>query len=94
MGDGSLLMTLGILKGGFSSPMSLKEFVTDPSSGVYSCSRLGLLSMNILAWVATIWLLHQGKDISAAVVVTGVAATDAGVYFASTRKGGKGQWES
>ena len=66
--------------------MALKEFLIDPSSGEYSCSRLGLLAMNVLAVVACIWLLCLGKDISAAAVVTGVAATDAGVYFASTRK--------
>ncbi len=66
--------------------MNLKEFLTDPSSGELSCSRLGLLAMNILAIVACVWLLYLGKDVSAAAVVTGVAATDAGVYFASTRK--------
>lgn len=66
--------------------MRLVEFITDPSSGELSCSRLGLLAMNVLAIVATIWLLYQGKDISAAAVVTGVAATDCTAYFGSTRK--------
>ena len=66
--------------------MPLKELLTDPSSNKLSCSRLGLLMMNVLACIATGVLLWQGYDTAAAVIVTGVAATDAGVYFASTRK--------
>jgi hypothetical protein len=69
--------------------MRFSELITDPSSGQLSTSRLGLLMMNILAVFVSAALLYLDRSIAAATVVTGVAGTDAGVYFASTRKDGK-----
>ena len=64
----------------------LGYFFVDPSSGGFSCSRFGLFAMNLVAVVATFWLLYAHQWTQAAALVTGVAGTDAGVYFASTRK--------
>jgi len=61
-------------------------FFVDPSSGGLSCSRLGLFAMNILAIIAAFWLLYMQQWTQAVAVIGGVAGTDAGVYFASTRK--------
>jgi len=63
------------------------EFIRD--AGKFSMSRLCLGAMNLTAIAAVIWLLYLGKGTEAAVIVTGVTASDAGVYFASTRRGGK-----
>ena len=58
----------------------------DPSSGGFSCSRLCLFLMNVAALAASFWLLYSHQWTQAAVVITGVSATDAGVYYASTQK--------
>ena len=61
-------------------------FFVDPAGGGFSCSRLCLFAMNIMAVIATFWLLYSHQWTQAAAVITGVSATDATVYFASTRK--------
>ena len=58
----------------------------DPSSGGFSCSRVALFAMNVVAIVAAFWLLYEAAWTQAAAVVTGVSATDAGVYYGSTSK--------
>lgn len=64
----------------------LKEFWVDPSSGQFSTSRLGLLVMNVVGAGVGIYLAITGQGLHAAAILTGIAATDATVYFASTRK--------
>jgi len=58
----------------------------DPSSGGFSCSRVALFAMNVVAIVASFWLMYAAAWTQAAAVITGVAATDAGVYYGSTTK--------
>jgi hypothetical protein len=58
--------------------MNLTHFVIDPSSGEESCSRLGLLLMNIGAVVAIGVMLYVGKDPTSLLI--GMAQADAAVY--------------
>lgn len=64
----------------------LVELFTDPSSCQLSTSRAGLFIMNIVGAGVAIFLAIKGQGLHSAAILTGIAATDAGVYFASTRK--------
>lgn len=62
------------------------ELWTDPSSCEYSASRFCLTCCNMVGLAIAALLAYRGEGLHAAAIVTGLAATDAGVYFASTRK--------
>lgn len=62
------------------------KLFTDPSSGEPSASRFCLTCCNMVGLGIAVVLAYQGQGLHAAAIVTGLAATDAGVYFASTRK--------
>ncbi len=64
----------------------LKEFFIDSSSGAYSMSRLCLGLMNVVGAIAGLWLAWLGHGQWAAAIIAPVVASDAGVYFGSTRK--------
>ena len=65
---------------------SVRYAFIDPSSGGFSTSRFGLFLMNLTGAGVSIYLAIHGQGLHAAAILTGIAATDAGVYFASTRK--------
>ncbi len=73
--------------------MRFLELLTDPSSGQLSTSRTGLLLMNIVGAAIAIYMAFTAQGLHAAAIITGVAATDAGVYFASTRKDNRDRLE-
>jgi hypothetical protein len=58
----------------------------DPASGGFSASRTGLLIMHIVGTIAIFWMLWMNQWTQAAAVVTSITASDATVYFSSTRK--------
>ncbi len=58
--------------------MNLSQLIVDPSTGEPSCSRFGLLLMNIGAFLAAGIMLYIGRDPTS--LVTGMAVADAGVY--------------
>jgi hypothetical protein len=62
------------------------ELIIDPNSGQLSGARLALIFMNFIGAVCAIMLVWQGHGVPAAGILTGIAASDAGVYWASTRK--------
>lgn len=64
----------------------IQELFIDPSSGQLSMSRVCLGLMNIVGAVAGLWLAWLGHGQWAAAIIAGIAASDAGVYFGSTRK--------
>lgn len=66
--------------------MKLLDLITDPNASQLSTSRLGLLLMNVVGAGVAVYLAIKGEGQWAAGILTGIAATDAGVYFASTRK--------
>jgi len=66
--------------------MRFLELFTDPSSGQLSTSRTGLLIMNVVGAGVAVYLATHNQGLHAAAILTGIAATDAGVYFASTKK--------
>ena len=74
-------------------PEKLVEFVTDPSCNTLSASRASLLWINFLGGALATLLVYagvfmgvSGAFIPAATILTGLAASDATVYFGSTRK--------
>ena len=73
-------------------PERLVEFVTDPSCNQLSASRASFLYINALGGVLAVTLVVagicgiSGAFIPAATILTGLAASDATVYFGSTRK--------
>lgn len=62
------------------------ELITDPSSCELSASRLCLLLMNLVGAIIAFKLAWSGHSTQAAAIVTGLGATDAGVYAVSTHK--------
>ena len=57
--------------------------LVDPSSPLgYSCSRFGLLLMNLCAVAASVFMLVNGQDPTE--LVKGMAYADAGVYGANS----------
>lgn len=64
----------------------LIEFVTDPSCGQLSASRLCFLLLNMVGAAMAVYLGMDDKGIPCATIITALVASDAGVYFASTRK--------
>jgi hypothetical protein len=64
----------------------LGYFFVDPTSGGFSCSRLCFFAMNVVAVIASIWLMYQRQFTTAAALIGGVAGTNAGVYYGSTSK--------
>jgi hypothetical protein len=64
----------------------MKNFWIDPSSGQLSTSRFGLWLCNVSGVIIAGYLAITGQGLHAAAIITGLGATDAGVYWASTRK--------
>jgi hypothetical protein len=71
----------------------LREFILDPSCNMLSASRLMFVLINLFgglaAWVLVVcgFYFNMSQAFSpAAVIFTGLAASDATVYFGSTRK--------
>jgi hypothetical protein len=73
-------------------PDRLVEFITDPSCDQLSASRASFLYINILGGALAVALVVagicgvSGAFIPAATILTGLVASDASVYFGSTRK--------
>jgi hypothetical protein len=64
----------------------LVELITDPSSSQLSMSRLCLGLMNVCGAIGGLYLAWTGHGQWSAAIIAGIAASDAGVYFGSTRK--------
>jgi hypothetical protein len=71
----------------------LKEFVIDPGSNQFSASRAMLIWANILGTAGAMIMIVCGViwnmswcGIPAATIFTGLVASNASVYYASTRK--------
>lgn len=64
----------------------LPEIITDAVSNQLSGSRFGLVLMNVVGAIVTIWACAYGRFEIASGILVPIAATDAGVYFASTVK--------
>jgi hypothetical protein len=68
----------------------LVELIIDCSTGQLSMSRLCLGLMNLAGIAGGLWLAWNGHGQWAAAMITGIAASDSAVYFASTRKNSDG----
>jgi hypothetical protein len=64
----------------------LVELIIDPSSGQLSMSRLCLGLINVCGAIGGLYLAFNGNGSAAVGILAGIAASDAGVYFGSTRK--------
>jgi hypothetical protein len=62
------------------------EFITDPTCMQLSASRAMFIVINLIGAAMAIYLGVHDKGIPCATIITGLVASDAGVYFASTRK--------